>query len=128
MIEKVLELTSDDQNSKQEIASLNNSSTARAVGLPAEAYISEEFLALERRTIFTNHWVCVGLSRDLPNSGDLFPVEVAGMPIVLVRDRTGDVKAFHNICSHRGLQLVTQPCQQQKRIRCPYHSRSYDQE
>ncbi|VEP12600.1 conserved hypothetical protein [Hyella patelloides LEGE 07179] len=130
MIEKVLARPSDDQNSnsnklEKKIASLN-SSTADAIGLPAEAYTSEEFLERERRTIFTNSWICVGISADLPDIGDLFPVEVAGMPIVLVRDRLGKIRAFHNICSHRGLQLVAEPCQQQKRIRCPYHSWSYD--
>lgn len=109
------------------IASLN-SSTSDAVGLPAEAYISEDFLEREKRSIFTKGWICVGLAADLPNSGDLLPVEVAGMPIVLVRDRLGEIRAFHNICSHRGLQLVNQPCQQQKRILCPYHSWSYDLE
>ena len=129
MTEKVLARLSDDQNSnsnkiERAIATLDNS-TADAVGLPAMAYTSEDFLDRERRTVFTNHWVCVGIGSDLPNFGDLVPVEVAGMPIMLVRDRTGIIRAFHNICSHRGLQLVTQPCQQQKLIRCPYHSWSY---
>lgn len=134
MTEEVLERSYDDRldsdRGKPEKAirptvSLN-SSTADAVGLPAEAYISEEFLARERHTIFTDHWICVGLGRDLENPGDLVPVEVAGMPVVLVRDRLGEIRAFHNICSHRGLQLITEPCQEQKRIRCPYHSWSYD--
>ncbi|WP_319419308.1 aromatic ring-hydroxylating oxygenase subunit alpha [Pleurocapsa sp. FMAR1] len=129
MTEKVLARLSDDQNSnsnkiERAIATLDNS-TADAVGLPAMAYTSEDFLDRERRTVFTNHWVCVGIGSDLPNFGDLVPVEVAGMPIMLVRDRSSKIRAFHNICSHRGLQLVTQPCQQQKLIRCPYHSWSY---
>ena len=145
MTEKVLACLSDDQNSNSNkidkaiavaeqvrgtqlaegITSLNNS-TADAVGLPAEAYTSESFLDRERHTVFTDHWICVGIGSDLPNYGDLVPVEVALMPIMLVRDRSGKIRAFHNICSHRGLQLVTEPCQQQKRIRCPYHSWSYD--
>ncbi|WP_052055553.1 aromatic ring-hydroxylating dioxygenase subunit alpha [Myxosarcina sp. GI1] len=131
-MEKVLARRSDSSiaNSSQfgdAIASLNNS-TSDAVGLTAEAYTSEEFLQRERQSIFTNRWICVGLGADLPNVGDLFPVEVAGMPIVLVRAPQGEIRAFHNICSHRGLQLVTKPCEQQKRIRCPYHSWAYDLE
>ncbi len=47
------------------------------------------------------------------------------MPIVLVRDRVGTLRAFHNICSHRGLQLVDQPCNVQGNLRCPYHSWAY---
>ena len=134
MTEKVLARFGDNQNfqnsQSQEIklgsSTKFNSATANAVGLPAEAYISEEFLARERRTIFTEEWICVGIGKDLPDIGDLYPIDMAGMPIVLVRDRSGEIRAFHNICSHRGLELVTQPCQKQKRIRCPYHSWSYD--
>ena len=131
-MEKVLARRSDRSIAKnsqfgEAIANLDNS-TSDAVGLPAEAYTSEEFLQRERDSIFTNRWICVGLGTDLPNVGDLFPVDVAGMPIVLVRTDRGEIRAFHNICSHRGLQLVTKPCQQQKRIRCPYHSWAYDLE
>jgi choline monooxygenase len=94
-------------------------------GLWADAYTSPEFLDLERQTVFANHWVCVGLASDVPNPGDLLPVDVAGIPIVLVRDRHQTLRAFHNICSHRGLQLVDQPCSAKGVIRCPYHSWSY---
>ncbi|MEO1210075.1 MAG: aromatic ring-hydroxylating dioxygenase subunit alpha [Cyanobacteria bacterium J06638_20] len=94
-------------------------------GLWADAYTSPEFLDLERQTVFANHWVCVGLASDVPNPGDLLPVDVAGIPIVLVRDRHHTLRAFHNICSHRGLQLVDQPCSVKGIIRCPYHSWSY---
>jgi choline monooxygenase len=94
-------------------------------GLPSEAYTSLQFLELERQTIFTQHWVCVGLASDVADPGDVVPADVAGIPIVLVRDRQGTLRAFHNICSHRGIQLVSQPCQKQGLIRCPYHSWSY---
>lgn len=93
--------------------------------LPAEAYTSPQFLELERQTVFSDHWVCVGLASDVAEPGDVMPVDLAGLPIVLVRDRQGTLRAFHNICSHRGIQLVTQPCEKQGLIRCPYHSWSY---
>ncbi len=114
-MEKVLARRSDSSISNRSqlrdaIARLDNS-TSNAVGLTAEAYTSEEFLQRERQSIFTNRWICVGFGADLPNAGNLFPIEVAGMPIVLVRAPQGEIRAFHNICSHRGLQLVTKPCQ-----------------
>lgn len=97
-------------------------------GLPSEAYISANFLELERKFIFARTWVCVGLATDIPKAGDMVPADVAGLPIVLVRDRQGILRAFHNICSHRGLQLVTKPCNNPSRIHCPYHAWTYDLE
>jgi choline monooxygenase len=55
----------------------------------------------------------------------VYPTEVAGLPMVIVRDRAGTLRAFHNICSHRGLQLVNAPCNVQGNLRCPYHSWAY---
>jgi len=66
------------------------------------AYTSAKFLKQERETLFAHYWVCVGLASDVPNPGDVYPTDLAGMPIVLVRDRQGTLRAFHNICSHRG--------------------------
>ena len=97
----------------------------RQPGLPGEAYTSAQSLDQERQTVFSRYWVCVGLASDLPNPGDVYPTDVAGMPIVLMRDRAGQLGAFHNICSHRGLQLVEQPCNVQAHLRCPYHSWTY---
>jgi choline monooxygenase len=108
------------------IASVIPESVSELVGgLPSEVYTSPQFLELERQTIFTENWICVGLASDVAQPGDMIPVDLAGIPIVLVRDRQGTLRAFHNICSHRGIQLVTQPCQKQGIIRCPYHSWSY---
>jgi len=97
----------------------------RQPGLPAEAYTSVRFLKRERETVFSQYWVCVGLASDAPQPGDVYPTEVAGMPIALVRDRAGTLRAFHNLCSHRGLQLVNAPCNVQGHLRCPYHSWAY---
>lgn len=106
-------------------ASLPQLEAYQPLGLPAAAYTSARHLKRERETVFRQYWVCVGLGSDVPNPGDLYPTEVAGMPIVLVRDRAGTLRAFHNICSHRGLQLVNQSCNVQGNLRCPYHSWTY---
>ncbi|MEO0457607.1 MAG: aromatic ring-hydroxylating dioxygenase subunit alpha [Cyanobacteria bacterium P01_A01_bin.114] len=102
-------------------------------GLPADAYTSPDYLGREHQTVFSQHWVCVGLASDVSNPGDIYPTEVAGMPIVLVREGSRSsqahgapkLRAFHNICRHRGLQLVEQPCRLQSHLRCPYHSWTY---
>ncbi|MGF1457814.1 MAG: aromatic ring-hydroxylating dioxygenase subunit alpha [Leptolyngbyaceae cyanobacterium] len=96
-----------------------------APGLPAQAYVDEAYWQQERQSVFSRYWVCVGLASDLPLPGDVYPAEVAGIPIALVRDREGQLRAFHNVCSHRGLQLVTTPCNVKGNLRCPYHSWTY---
>jgi choline monooxygenase len=107
------------------VSSVIHLDSYRHPGLPAEAYTSTRYLQRERTTVFSQYWVCVGLASDVPCPGDVYPTEVAGMPIVLVRDRAGTLRAFHNICSHRGLQLVSAPCNVQGHLRCPYHSWAY---
>lgn len=98
---------------------------AQQSGLPADAYTSFQYLQQERQTVFSQYWVCVALASDVPNLGDAYPAEVAGMPIMLVRDRAGTLRAFHNVCSHRGLQLIDKPCNVRGNLRCPYHSWAY---
>jgi choline monooxygenase len=102
-----------------------NLPTARATGLPPELYTSEEFFAHERKYIFARNWIFVGTIDELAEPGTAMPVSVAGRPIVLVSDRAGKIRAFHNICSHRGTLLVSKACRRQAWLRCPYHSWAY---
>ncbi len=101
-------------------------------GLPAFAYNSEEFHALENECLFSRSWVFAGFAHEIPERGDVLPVDVAGRPVLLVRGEdgerngTGKITAFHNVCRHRCLKLVEQPGNVGRLIRCPYHSWSYD--
>ena len=96
-----------------------------ARGLPAAAYTSEAFLALENERIFAASWVFAGLAHELARPGDVAPVTVAGKPVLLVRDADGAVRAFHNVCRHRCLKLVDEPGNVGPAIQCPYHSWTY---
>ncbi len=93
-------------------------------GLPNAAYWSEAWLALEQRKIFARAWVFVAAEAELPQVGSLLPLEIAGTPIILLRDQAGAIRAFHNVCRHRGTKLVAEPCQV-KAITCPYHAWTY---
>lgn len=97
----------------------------RAVGLPGRAFSDPEFLALENERLFPRCWVAAGAASDIPEPGDARPVEVAGMPLVLVRGRDGAIAAFHNVCRHRAMTVVTEPCKGLKTLRCPWHSWAY---
>lgn len=98
--------------------------TAR--GLPNEAYTDPEIFATERALIFARSWTCIGFAKDVPEAGDLRPVEFLGRPLLLVRNRQGAVRVFENVCRHRGMTLVGEPGRCKGVIRCPYHSWGYD--
>ncbi len=102
-----------------------NSPTANAVGLPREVYTQPDFFELERDHVLAATWMCVGIASDLAHDGDLLPYDFAGVPILLLRDNGGAVRAFHNVCSHRGVQLVAEPRNTREAITCPYHAWTY---
>jgi len=99
---------------------------AKAAGLPSVAYTAEEFLALENRLLFASGWIYAGRADELARAGDGRPVTIAGQPLLLVRNRAGEIKAFHNVCSHRNALLLRQPCSGRAAITCPYHAWTYD--
>jgi len=99
--------------------------TAEGTGLPNPCYTSEAWLALERERLFARTWMLAGFCHDIPAPGDACPVEVAGMPLLLLRDEAGQVRAFHNVCRHRGAVMVDAPCSGRKILTCPYHGWAY---
>ncbi len=98
---------------------------ALARGLPREAYTSEAFFAAENERLFAKAWVFAGFAHELEKPGDAVPVTVAGQPMMLLRDRGGEVRAFHNVCRHRGALLVDAPGNVGRVITCPYHAWAY---
>jgi choline monooxygenase len=98
--------------------------TGEARGLPGLAYGPDAY-ALEQRVLFPRLWCAVGFSSDVPEPGDVVPAELAGWPLILLRDREGEVRAFHNICRHRGMRLVTEPAHRRDGIVCPWHAWRY---
>ena len=97
-----------------------------AAGLANRAYTNPEFFRLERERIFAPSWACLGHAADLPRPGDLHPARLLGAPLLMVRAPGGAVRVFHNVCSHRGNELVREPGRAKGAIRCPYHAWTYD--
>ena len=97
----------------------------QARGLPNACYTDPQYHREEAHDLFARTWTCVGVGADIPEAGNIMPVAAAGTPIVLVRDKNGAVNAFHNVCSHRGVQLVDAPGKRKPVLRCPYHSWTY---
>lgn len=100
-------------------------STGKAVGLPRETFTSAEFFAYEQEYVFARNWVFVCAVDELAQPGTAIPVSVAGRPVVVVSDKRGTIRAFHNVCSHRGTVIVTEPTKRLGVLRCPYHSWGY---
>ncbi|MEQ9643365.1 MAG: SRPBCC family protein [Alphaproteobacteria bacterium] len=99
---------------------------AEASGLPNEAYTGDAYAIYERDAVLARTWTCIGMAAQVPNPGDVRPVSLLGLPLILLRDHDGRIKVFHNVCSHRGMELVAQAGTLRQRIRCPYHSWTYD--
>ncbi len=104
------------------LASLEASSqgVAEAVTLPPALYTSEEVLEFERDAIYAREWLCVGRAERIPEPGDWFTVNIAHEPIIVVRDKEGDIRAMSAVCQHRAMQV----CEGEGNtttFKCPYH-------
>jgi choline monooxygenase len=95
-----------------------------AEGLPGY-YYGAEFYEEEQRRLFPRAWCAVAVGNQIPNAGDILPIELAGWQLILVRQPGGGIAAFHNVCRHRALLLVSEPCSGEKSIRCPWHAWRY---
>ena len=93
--------------------------------LPGRAYFDAEYFAAEQRAVFARNWVHVAGGHEIPGAGDAVPVSVAGLPVVVVRQRDGAVRGFHNVCRHRGCLLVAGPVQARPVLSCPFHGWGY---
>lgn len=97
--------------------------------LPREYYASTDIFSQEMQRIFLRRWVCVGRTTDLVEPGAYFLVFLDRESIIVVRDRTGVIRAFYNVCRHRGTRL----CDRERgrfpeTIQCPYHAWTYNLE
>lgn len=94
--------------------------------LPAEWYHDPAIFERERSLVFARNWALVGRCDQVPQPGDYLRADLAGRPIFVIRDRNGDLKAFHNVCRHRAGPLVTQDLGHCDVLRCAYHGWLYD--
>jgi choline monooxygenase len=99
-----------------------------AQGLPNPHYIDPVVFEEEKKAVLFASWSGLGVTADVPEAGDAVPITFLGMPLLMVRDKTGQVRVFQNICRHRGMILVEEPRKIEGAIRCPYHSWCYSTE
>lgn len=96
-----------------------------AKGLPNDLFTSDRYFTMERDQLFGRSWAAIGAGVDVPDPGDIAPVTFMGLPLLMVRNKAGEIGVFHNVCSHRGLELVNEKKNVSRLIRCPYHAWSF---
>ncbi len=92
---------------------------------PVAHYTSQERFARERDQIFRKRPLCVAHASELAGPGDFVRRDVAGLPALITRDKSGAVNAFLNACRHRGTRLVEDESGCKHRFTCPYHAWTY---
>lgn len=111
----------------------------KLVTYPTEAFFSREYLEAEKKHLWPKIWQMVERVEDLPNNGDYVTYDVADESIIVLRGDDGELRAFHNVCPHRGRQLVTVPDMLPNKVHdvrgsnrksfiCGFHGWSFDQD
>lgn len=93
--------------------------------LPAHYYTSPEVLELEKEKLFFKDWLVVGRVEEWSKPGDYKAMEILGEPIAISRNEAGELKAFANVCRHRGVAVAIGEGNA-KEFKCPYHAWVYD--
>src|SRR5688572_4770794 len=98
-----------------------------AVTIPAEAYLSEDYVRAERDKLWRKVWLQVGRVEEIPEVGSYLTYSILDDSIVIVRTAPDKLKAYHNVCPHRGRRLVDTPagannaCGKKKLFICGFH-------
>ncbi|CAB3902339.1 aromatic ring-hydroxylating oxygenase subunit alpha [Achromobacter piechaudii] len=93
--------------------------------LEAAFYLSPAVYEMDMEAIFGRHWIFVAVEPDIPEPGDYVTVEIGKQSVVLVRDDDGQVRAYHNVCRHRGARLCVTPQGSVGNLVCSYHQWTY---
>ena len=105
-------------------ASATRAGLERAAHVPGAIYSSPEIYAREVEVYFRRDWLMVGRVEELAEPGDYMTLRIAGEPVVVARDREGELHAFYNMCAHRGVE-VAYGAGNTRSFKCPYHGWVY---
>ncbi|MCU1405077.1 MAG: aromatic ring-hydroxylating dioxygenase subunit alpha [Glaciihabitans sp.] len=95
--------------------------------LTGNYYTSHDIFVQEQELIFEQMWFCVLRASDIPGSGDYQTVQVGRESLIVSRNRRKEIRAFYNVCRHRGMKICAEPSGTGKRsFQCGYHAWTYD--
>jgi len=91
-----------------------------------DVYLSPELFALEQQHFFANTWTFVAHASQLPQPGDYITLDIAGRPLLVIRQADASIRVFYNRCAHKGAKVAGEDCGNAgKFLRCPYHAWTY---
>jgi len=93
--------------------------------LPAKFYTDPAIFVEEREKFYFRGWICAGRSEQIAHPGDYFLRDVCGESVIVTRDAAGELRAFYNVCRHRGTRMCETDGKFAGRIQCPYHGWTY---
>ncbi|MBP0614221.1 aromatic ring-hydroxylating oxygenase subunit alpha [Jiella mangrovi] len=96
-----------------------------ARAMPKSVYTTQDFLDQELEHIFAKEWLCAGRADALSEPGSYLTMEIAGEPVIVLRDRDGELRAMSNVCRHR-MSTMLQGRGTVRAIVCPYHAWTYN--
>ena len=96
--------------------------------LDQEYYKNPEIFTIERDRIFFDSWIFIGHESQINKKGDFFIYELLNEEIIIVRGKDMKIRAFFNVCRHRGSRICLEDKGNIKRLTCPYHAWSYNLE
>ena len=95
-------------------------------GLPSWSYFSPSLLELEKEYVFYNHWQIICHTSDIVKKGDFITFDICSERILVIRDNQGKVRAFNNLCRHRGSRVVVDEKGRCDALVCPFHGWVYN--
>lgn len=96
------------------------------VSITADRYLSAEFFASEWEGMWTKVWLLMGRAAQMPEPGDYQAEEIGPESVIMVRQQSGEIRSFYNVCQHRGSRLTFAEEGSVSRFVCPYHSWEYE--
>ena len=101
-------------------------SRRQGFSLDRSFYTDPEVFQLDMELIWYREWLFAGHDCELTRPGSFFTIKIGDHPVIVLRDRQGQVRAFHNSCRHRGSLVCTAKKGMSARLVCPYHQWTYD--
>ncbi|PTX49600.1 Rieske 2Fe-2S family protein [Gemmobacter caeni] len=89
-------------------------------------YADPEVFAEDLRAIWQREWIFAASIAEFPKTGSYVTLQLGAYPVVVVRGADGVIRAFHNVCRHRGQRICSKPSGQAAKLVCPYHQWTYD--
>lgn len=104
---------------------IDHTTTPRPNSFTKDRYVNAALLPDEWQRVFRTTWLLAGVEQDVRKAGDFFVFDIGPEQILVTRAADGQLHAFYNVCQHRGLRLVNEPCGNSRFFRCAYHAWTY---